>query len=791
VNPRRRWLAAAVVPVLSATLLTVTAHPASAVEDTYQPSMTLAPTTWASIDRGADPQTTIDPAGDLPVGTTPTASTIHVARAFFRFDVTALRGTRIVGATLNAEETQANDCARRAIEVWAAWPVFEFDRWPGTENFRVATAGAPASGCLVADATFDVTRAITWALNNNQDTVTLSLRVPANREEDRRYGRRYASDSTISVRYNNPPPRPTEPMTNFSSCAGTAPGQTIRAGAVTFAATLPPDADGPDDEHVAQFEVWPVSDESRRVSVEVTPGWGDLATVDTSALSLPMEDHTTYAWRVRADDGTHSSPWAKTCHFTISSIAPNEPTVVSDIYPEGSTPAGDVGKTGRFTFTANDPDVVKFSWWAPGVPERLVKADQPGGSATVSLTPEGAGEYYIDVAAIDDGGNSSPRRRYTFTVLETRPYISANNYNESFPYGGIGVPDIFFFTATQPGATRFLYRLNDDPQVSVPVPSGRTTSIMITPTVGGINSLKVRTRDAAGNLGVWRTYMFQVRTAPEVDYADENNMNPVVGKPATVRMAPGMPGVVAYEYWWNDDSERQVVAADAQGKASFTFTPSADMWPFRLHVRSLTADGVYSAAWDYELSVDQAYANLTGPTIGNPGRPMTFRVSSPMVGITEYEWRVGEEWQVVPADEDGVGHITWTPTELGHVTLFARARNGDGVVSGAGSISVEINTSPGVSSAEYPEWQYGGGVGVQGTFLFSPGMDGVVEYEYLISESWSGTVVEGTVAAEADGTASVRYTPTATDNHYLQVRGRTADGTTSDWRIYSFSVNYE
>ena len=70
-------------------------------------------------------------------------------------------------------------------------------------------------------------------------------------------------------------------------------------------------------------------------------------------------------------------------------------------------------------------------------------------------------------------------------------------------------------------------------------------------------------------------------------------------------------------------------------------------------------------------------------------------------------------------------------------------------------------------------------------------MDGVVEYEYLISESWSGTVVEGTVAAEADGTASVRYTPTATDNHYLQVRGRTADGTTSEWRIYSFSVNYE
>ena len=349
-----------------------------------------------------------------------------------------------------------------------------------------------------------------------------------------------------------------------------------------------------------------------------------VATVDTGALGLPMEDRTTYAWRVRANDGTHSSPWAKTCYFTIGSVAPNEPTVVSDIYPEGSTPAGDVGKTGRFTFTANDPDVVKFSWYAPGVPQRFVKADRPGGSATVSLTPDGAGEYYIDVSAIDDGGNASPQRRYTFTVQESRPYISANNYSETHPYGGIGVSDIFFFTATQPGATRFLYRLNDDPQVSVPVPSGRTTSIMITPTVGGINSLKVRTRDAAGNLGGWRTLrVHRWRTAPEVEYARREELsNPSSASPATVRDDARHAGrrrirvLVERRRQWTGRSSRPTRRASA----SFTFTPSADMWPFKLHVRSLTADGVLLGG------VGLRYSRWTRRTPTSPDRRSAIRV---------------------------------------------------------------------------------------------------------------------------------------------------------------------
>jgi hypothetical protein len=784
----RRWLVAAAAPVLAATLIGAPAAPASAEETNWEPTASPGRVAWGYLDRAVPDGVALDPAGDLPYGTTADAAALHVTRSYLTFDVAALRGTHILEATLAVEETQANDCTRRSVEVWAVdGPLHESSRWSGdspADLFRVAAAGAPTSGCLVTDARFDVTRAVAWAENNDRDTVTLSVRVTAAREEDRRYGRRIANDPTLAVRYNTPPPRPVDPHTWGSGCAGAAPGSTVEHAPFSVWADLPEDADGPQDERVGRFEVWPVADESQRRTVDATAVEGRVSIL-SDQVDLPLVDNTPYAWRVRAYDGTDLSPWSKTCHFTVDVTDPSAPTVTSTQFPDPTVPAGDVGTPALFTVTANDPDVVSFAWtvnWG----EHIVKADRPGGSATISYVPQDSGEQWIRVLAIDRAGRRSPDAAvYRFTVRESRPTVTSEQYPVGAANGGIGVPGVFVFTATQPGATRFLYRLNDDPQVSMPVPSGRISSALITPTVGGLNTLRVRTRDAAGNLGPWRVHPFTVRTEPIV--VAEPDV--IVGRPTTVRFQPGMPGVVAYEYWWNgEEADKQVVAAGADGTATVTYVPDYRRSPYRFTVRSRTADGAVSARSENYLWVDEATPEITGPDRGRPGEPLAFAVSSPMPDVTEYRVQVNDgEWQVVPADAAGVGHLTWTPTEDGFSWIYAYATNATGAQTARASFYLTISSAPVVASDDYPQWMYSGGVGVEGVFTVTPAMPDVVEYTYVF-DRWDAAGEPVTVPAAADGTLTIRFTPTHPDYHYLKVRSRSADGFVSEWVEYNFGV---
>lgn len=88
-------------------------------------------------------------------------------------------------------------------------------------------------------------------------------------------------------------------------------------------------------------------------------------------------------------------------------------------------------------------------------------------------------------------------------------------------------------------------------------------SVTYTPSCGGDHTLTARSKDSSGDFGVRREYRFRVNTAPQIGFGGEA----LVGRPSTASFTPGMPGVVEYEYWWNDDEERKTVAAGPDGKA--------------------------------------------------------------------------------------------------------------------------------------------------------------------------------------------------------------------------------
>jgi len=91
--------------------------------------------------------------------------------------------------------------------------------------------------------------------------------------------------------------------------------------------------------------------------------------------------------------------------------------------------------------------------------------------------------------------------------------------------------------------------------------------------------------------------------------------------------------------------------------------------------------------------------------------------------------------------------------------------------------------APAVVSGTYPQDAEGGGVGVEGEFTFSPnGSTDVVKYDY----NFGGDTRE--IAPGADGTATVRFTPTTNGWHSVVVRAWDRAGNLSLSTYYSFIV---
>jgi hypothetical protein len=795
---RRRLVAYAVTSAVVASVLGVVSAPQALADDEYVPSVTLTHATWGYLDKATPRQAHVDPAGDAPVGGWHDRTGQHLSRSYFTFDVARFGGKRIVSATLAGRETHANDCAKRSIELWSTAPFTAQSSWrnPPAERTKVATSGLPSSGCLVENATFDVAQALRAAVAAGESKLTLELRVPARSEWDKRFGRTFANDLKLQVSYNTAPLAPTELLLGSGQgypCATQAPGTYLYHPGTQVGGVFAQDPDGIDEQLQGRLAVWPVDDPVKREErvTTVYPHWG-FNSFYLDSLNIELEHNRTYGWALQSDDGTDVSPWTATCYFTLDTVSPDHPpTITSPEYPNSTAPTGDVGTPGHFTFDANGvADVVGF-YYGRYSPDTYVAADHLGGSATIEFTPTESGEQYLQVYSVDRAGRSSATEYHRFRVRESRPDVNSTDYLWYGTWGGIGVPGKFDFAPKVPNAVQYLYQLNDDPEQSVAAGADGKASVTITPSRGGENSLKVRTKDSAGAVGAVRDYRFQVATAPAVTLQSSL----MVGKENTVSLAPGMPDVVEYEYWFGDDDNapHTTLAADAAHKASFAWTPSMDNYPFDLRVSSRSANGQTSAVREVSPSVDLARPTISRSGGERPGSPAVFTLSSRMPNVTEWFWRVegGNEEGSVPARPDGTGTFSWTPKDDGSPTISFWAKNSAGATSAGDFESWTVWSSPRITSTDYPEWSWAGGIGVAGQFTFRPSenVSDVTEYVYAY-DNGRDPGPEQTVQAGPDGSATVTITPTEGGYKYLRVRSKSADGSRSGQGSYTFVVNY-
>ncbi|MTK00560.1 hypothetical protein [Micromonospora sp. CP22] len=247
------------------------------------------------------------------------------------------------------------------------------------------------------------------------------------------------------------------------------------------------------------------------------------------------------------------------------------------------------------------------------------------------------------------------------------------------------------------------------------------------------------------------------------------------GIPGTFHFtAPGADDIAGYYY--GESGPTSYVVADESGAASISHAPTRT-YSNRLYVQAVDRTGNRSAQTTYEFTVRDTAPRITD---GNPngaiGEPRELTFTPGMEDVVEYTYRLNDDEPVaVPAEADGTATATITPRKSGSNQITVTSRTSGGLPSSEGQLYFYLATEPTVSSEQYP---IGGGegalVGTPGTFVFRPGMPGVTEYVWSVVGG-----PEQTVAAKADGTASVTFTSTFGGFHWMQVYSRTADGTVS------------
>lgn len=587
---RRALIHSLTVALFAAAALTTNVSPAAA-GTIYR---TIHSSSWAYVDASRPDSSFVDQSGDAPVGAWHDDATgHHISRSYFALDLAPFLGKRIFSAIMFGRETVAEDCDKRAVELWSTDDFDARTTWRDkpVERTKLGFMG-PIDGyaCPAPRLEFDLTHAVAEALAAGRSRLTVALRVPDGEESSLVRGRHFASSVGVTVAYNTPPDTPTNLRTAHPDnvCATQAPGPYLNGGTHNLYAYVQ-DPDGTVNLD-ARFAVWPVDapDERREfLSVSGSPNaWAPLPS------ELPVNGRT-YAWQVQADDGDDASPWSQTCYFTYDTDRPATAPMVSSVdYPENEW-GGGAGIPGTFTFSAaGDTDVIGFHYrdWL-GV-TNYVAANHAGGSAEVDITPERSGFSAIYVVGVDKAGNRSPERAYEFRVIDTAPIVTGPRTS---PFG---VPAEFTFSPRMPDGVEYLYWFDSGEPTVVVADSDGTARVSVSKPVG-VYLLHVRSRTSAGLLSSVYTTVFAVVDEPVVtsDVYPELEYGGGVGTSGTFTFAPSRPDVTEYVYRFDSQPET-TVAAGADSKATVTWTPTI------AHQHTLT---VYSRSGDDAVSESRTY----------------------------------------------------------------------------------------------------------------------------------------------------------------------------------------
>lgn len=524
---------------------------------------------WSNTDSRAVHQTFGGGDTHVPVGTWRDADgKHHISKAYFTFDLSEFTDRQILDARVYGAEARTNECKRPlTTELWTV-PDATDPTWANPPAETTKLPGPNSSGCVFQTVAWDATEEVRAAVAEGRGSLSLALRVTEELQGDLTSGRYYKNDLLISIRHNSRPATPTVLRTNSLACQDTPRWNTSRD--VTLSAFV---QDPDRDQLTVDFQFWPadrpdeVTETSTTSMSGLRPGW-------RIPQDLLQHDQT-YAWRVRASDAHFTSAWSDECRFANDFVSPSAPTVSSEDYPDDWQSHDGAGLPGEFTFDANGvEDVVAFRY----APNHLdgsfteVAAGSPGGTATVTYTPEKSGLNTLAVRSVDRAGRVSARVDYVFVVAETEPGIEGPDSAQ------LGQELEYTFSPGMPDIVSYTYTFQDGPETNVPAGADGNATVTVRASSGS-GDLKVWSTTAEGRRSGTRTLHVSVFDAPEVASTDYPQSGPSggVGVPGVFELKSYRPDLIGFTYCvYGPESETcDEVAAGPDGTAEITFTPSA------------------------------------------------------------------------------------------------------------------------------------------------------------------------------------------------------------------------
>lgn len=271
--------------------------------------------------------------------------------------------------------------------------------------------------------------------------------------------------------------------------------------------------------------------------------------------------------------------------------------------------------------------------------------------------------------------------------------------------------------------------------------------------------------------------------------------------------ANGVSDVIGYEFAWGEQPSGGIVgplsdpyigwagavqAPVLGGSVTVDLVPPASSNPSELFVTSV--DRAYNSS---PVTTYMFFLKSGQPTIavqkGLPhyGSPTTFEFTpdpdlEAQSPVTSYNVQIvgdpsGQQNYSVPAAADGTA-LTQITLDNTYEWIQVSSVSADGWVSDGGNYT--FNSEPTVAAKAYPENGTGGGVGVVGTFTFSPPVTGVVGYSYSFDDGTTQTIVKA-----HEGKAKIKWTPTASGQYDIEVYAILKDGTELYPYDYYFSVS--
>ncbi|HEX6497667.1 MAG TPA: hypothetical protein VF054_01395 [Micromonosporaceae bacterium] len=767
----------AALSLLTGLGLTVGAQPASASYSSLQANL------WAYTDSHDAKKSFVKQDGDVPVGTRVDADNeAHTSRFYFTIDITSLRGTAVHAARLYAREKTVADCkATSTTELWRTTEITDQTSWakPPTELERLATSGTFHAWQCPSAVSFDVLPAVNAALARHDPKITFEMRLASSDEPDVTKARTFANRPFLAVS-TNIPSTVSDPVTMGSNgTCGKINDPTPARSSVGLSAKV---ADADHSSYLSgQFAVWPAEHPDQRTVVSAG-GYGADGIGNWNVDLSKYADGTLLAWAARSYDQQDYSDWTKPCYLLVDRTAPKHaPSVASDTYVNSTQiQSGGQGVPGEFMFDAGgDRDVVGFRYeFTFDYSVRYVDATHPGGTAKITYAPKIAANTTLTVEAVDAAGNVGPATRYTFYVAWTAPGVDVD-------LGGVGLPSKITMYTNLADADHFTYQIEDGKEVKFPVVDG-TGSTDLTFTHRGYTSIQARTYDQSNNLLGATTYSVLVSDAPKVSSDDFTwDKLTVLGDQGTFTFQPMTTNVVAYQYRF-DWGDWQRVDARSDGTAVLNWTANRAGFLY-MEVESIQADGTESYVTPYQFEVvdphPRVWADLQSwPRRDGVGLPVTVEFSSEMPNVTGFAYTLnGGSEQIV--SKGAYAWVEVVPDRPGDNTIVAQAIYADGTRSPSTTYTFRITDAPIVS--------WNGDTMMPGdtaTFTVRPALTEVTSYKYAFESAWPGNATN-VATANSDGTLSLQWVLSSPGYHELEIASVSADGTTSDFRIFQFWVS--